>query len=283
MRLPVVGGLERVREVQREVATDQVDVLDAAVVTTKSEFTGNEGGKPVTSMRNLTGNDVRGNSAARPDRARLALLCVAQFVVVLDVTIVAIALPAIGDDLGVSRDRLQWVHRGLHADVRRAADAGGPRRGPLRPPPRVRAGLAAFGAASLACGLAPTASALVAARAGRGRRGAPAVRAGAAGRDRAGGAARTRALAAGRRPPGRRPSGWVLGGAPRGGLGWHWVFAVNVPVGLAGAALAGPAAAGSRSPAPARLDVPRRAALDAGVGASCSGLAAARRNGLAPS
>ena len=41
--------------------------------------------------------------------ARLTLLCVAQFVVVLDATIVAIVLPAIGYDLGVSATDLQWV------------------------------------------------------------------------------------------------------------------------------------------------------------------------------
>ena len=75
--------------------------------------------------------------------ARLALLCVAQFVVVLDVTIVAIALPAIGDDLGMSATELQWVisvytltFGGLLMLAGRAADLCGP---PPHVPGRARA------------------------------------------------------------------------------------------------------------------------------------------------
>jgi MFS family permease len=100
--------------------------------------------------------------------SRLALLCVAQFIVVLDATIVAIALPAIGDDLGVSATGLQWVlsaytltFGGLLMLAGRMADLGGRRRA-------FRAGLLLFAAASLACALAPTAASLVAARAVQG-------------------------------------------------------------------------------------------------------------------
>src|SRR3954471_23159040 len=96
---------------------------------------------------------------------RLALICVAQFVVVLDATIVAIALPAIGEDLRVSATGLQWVlsaytltFGGLLMLAGRAADLAGRRRA-------FRAGLLLFAAASLACALAPSAAALVAARA----------------------------------------------------------------------------------------------------------------------
>ena len=91
---------------------------------------------------------------------RLALLCVAQFVVVLDVTIVAIALPAIRRDLGFEPAELQWVLSaytltfggglllaGRVADLygapagvpERAARCSPPRRSPARwrrPPPR---------------------------------------------------------------------------------------------------------------------------------------------------
>jgi Bacteriocin-protection, YdeI or OmpD-Associated len=59
-----------------------------------------------------TGNTRRRTSEGaqeRRGRLRLALLCVAQFVVVLDVTIVAIALPAIRRDLGFDPADLQWV------------------------------------------------------------------------------------------------------------------------------------------------------------------------------
>ena len=82
----------------------------------------------------------------------LALLCVAQVVVVLDVTIVAIALPAIQADLGLSPAVLGWVltaypvaFGGFLLAAGRLADRVGRRR-------MFAVGLAAFGAASLVCG-----------------------------------------------------------------------------------------------------------------------------------
>src|SRR3954467_11025878 len=96
---------------------------------------------------------------------RLALICVAQFVVVLDATIVAIALPAIGADLGVSATGLQWVLSAYTLPfggglmlAGRAADLFGRRR-------VFRVGLVVFALASLGCALASTAAAPVAARA----------------------------------------------------------------------------------------------------------------------
>ena len=215
--------------------------------------------------------------------ARLALLCVAQFVVVLDVTIVAIALPAIGDDLGVSPTGLQWVlsaytltFGGLLMLAGRAADLSGRRRA-------FRAGLTLFAAASLACALAPTAAALVAARAVQGAGAAlvaPAALALLVATEPEG-AARTRALAVWTAAAaGGGASGWVLGGAISGGLGWEWVFAVNVPVGLAGAALAGRLLPESRERGAARLDVPGALALTAGVGAVLLGLSRGETEGL---
>src|SRR4051794_4133867 len=114
-----------------------------------------------------------GNRPVRPPeagerRARLGLLCVAQFVVVLDATIVAIALPAIGNDLDVSPTGLQWVlsaytltFGGGLMVAGRVADRLGRRR-------VFRAGLGLFALASLACALAPSAALLVAARAVQG-------------------------------------------------------------------------------------------------------------------
>src|SRR3954463_6973185 len=99
---------------------------------------------------------------------RLALLSVAQFVVVLDVTIVAIALPAIRRDLGFDAAGLQWVISAYTLTfggglllAGRVADLYGARRA-------FRTGLLVFAAASLACALAPTAAALIAARAVQG-------------------------------------------------------------------------------------------------------------------
>src|SRR3954471_12106837 len=99
---------------------------------------------------------------------RIALPCVAQFVVVLDATIVAIALPAIGADLGLGDAGLGWlmtgytlVFGGCLIAAGRLADRVGRRR-------TFAAGLLLFAAASLACGLAPSGAALLAARAVQG-------------------------------------------------------------------------------------------------------------------
>jgi len=94
----------------------------------------------------------------------VALPCVAQFVVVLDVTIVAIALPAMQADLGMSTTTLGWVitaytlvFGGCLLAAGRLADRVGRRRAFV-------SGLLLFAAASLACGMAPTGAALLGAR-----------------------------------------------------------------------------------------------------------------------
>ena len=127
----------------------------------------------------------------RPQLPLLVLLCLAQFVAVLDGTLVLVALPVIGRDLGLAGGGLQWVvtayvlvFAGCLLVAGRLADALGRRRVFI-------AGLALFTAASLACGLAPAAAALVAARAVAGAR-RRAGRPGRAGDDR-------------RRVPGRAP------------------------------------------------------------------------------
>ena len=72
------------------------------------------------------------DSRARSKWLALAVLAVAQFMVVLDVTIVNVALPAIQTDLGFTADGLQWVVNALHARLRRPAAAGWPRGRPAR-------------------------------------------------------------------------------------------------------------------------------------------------------
>ncbi len=106
-----------------------------------------------------------------PDPRRwwaLVLLCLAQFMVILDITVVNVALPSIGADLHLDRTALTWVvtaytlcFGGLMLLGGRLADALGRRRMFL-------AGLGVFTAASLASGLAQTGTVLVAARAAQG-------------------------------------------------------------------------------------------------------------------
>jgi len=188
----------------------------------------------------------------------VALPCVAQFVVVLDVTIVAIALPAMQADLGMTTTALGWVitaytlvFGGCLLAAGRLADRVGRRRGFV-------AGLLLFAAASLACGLAPTGAALLGARAVQGV-GAAVVSPAAlalvtSARPR--GRARARALgwwtAA---AAGGGAGGWVLGGLLSGLLDWRWVFLVNVPVCVVAAALAPRVLHEWRDPSPSRLDL----------------------------
>jgi EmrB/QacA subfamily drug resistance transporter len=163
----------------------------------------------------------------------LAVLAIAQFMVVLDVTIVNVALPAIQTHLGFSADGLQWVVNaytlafgGLLLLGGRASDLLGRRRVFL-------AGLALFGAASLAGGFAGSAGALVAVRAVQG--------VGAALLSPAALALLTVTFPAGRE---RNIAlgvwgalagiggtlGVVAGGVLVDSLGWEWIFFVNVPV-----------------------------------------------------
>src|SRR3954470_15186758 len=162
----------------------------------------------------------------------IALLCGVQFVAVLDTTIVAVALPAIERDLGFGPATLQWVvtaytlaFGGLLIPAGRAGDLFGHRR-------LFVAGLALFTAASAGCALAATPAVLVILRAVQGAGSAlmtPAALALLRGRSIG---VWTAAAAGG------GASGWVLGGVLSERYGWPSIFIVNVPLGLAGIALA---------------------------------------------
>ena len=188
----------------------------------------------------------------------LALLCVAQFVVVLDATIVAIALPAMGEALGLGPAGLAWVvtaytlaFGGCLLSAGRLADRAGRRRVFV-------AGLLLFAAASLACGLAPGGAVLLAGRALQGLGAALVAPSALAlltathpeGRTRARALAWWTAAAAG-----GGASGWVLGGLLSGLLDWRWVFLVNLPVCLAAAAAAPRLLPEHREPSPAPPDL----------------------------
>jgi MFS family permease len=176
----------------------------------------------------------------RSPRLALVVLCTAQFVDVLDVNAVLVALPSVGRDLGLRGGGLQWVvtayvvaFGGCLLPAGRLADAVGRRR-------VFAAGIGLFTAASAACAAAPGAPVLVAARAAQGLGAAltapaalalivdgfPAGRA----RERAV-AAWTAVAALG------GAAGVVAGGLVAGTLGWRWVFAINLPIGLATLAL----------------------------------------------
>jgi len=180
----------------------------------------------------------------------LALLCVAQFVVVLDASIVNVALPTIGRALNFSESSLPWVVNayvltfgGFLLLGGRISDLLGRRR-------VFMAGLVLFAIASLFGGLAGSSGALIAARAVQGV-GAAMLSPAALSivtttfRD---GVERNRALGVWGAVAGSGgAAGVLLGGALTQGPGWEWVFWVNVPIGIIAAAIAPSLIAESRS------------------------------------
>ena len=178
-----------------------------------------------------------------PDPRRwwaLALLCAAFFMVLLDGTIVLVALPSIGADLGFSEQGLQWVlsayalsFGGLLLLGGRAADLLGRRR-------LFMTGVLFFTAASLLCGLAWSPAALLAARVVQGV-GAAIMTPTALSiisTTFPDGAERNKALGIWGALGGiGATAAWLIGGPLVDGPGWEWIFFINIPLGLAALAL----------------------------------------------
>ncbi|MCX4669299.1 MFS transporter [Streptomyces sp. NBC_01381] len=216
------------------------------------------------------------DSTSSHHRWLLPVLLTVQFLVSLDMSVVNIALPDIGDDLGFGADSLIWVVNayalafgGLLMLGGRLADLVGRRR-------TLIAGFAVFGAASLAGGLAGTPGQLVAARAVQGA-GAAALAPVALALitvNYEAGAARSRAL-------GLWGASGALGGAVgvmAGGLltdwaGWRSVMLINIPVVLAALLLSRDGVPADRRTGPApRLDVVGALLVTAGMAVLVLGL-----------
>jgi EmrB/QacA subfamily drug resistance transporter len=203
----------------------------------------------------------------------LALTSVAFFMTALDALVVVTALPAIHAGLGGSVSTLEWTVNAytlpFAAGIITAA-ALGDRLGRRR---MYVTGLLTFTIASAACALAPDTSALIAARAVQGL-----------------GAALVTPLSltilAGVFPAERRGAivgiwgaigglavagGPLVGGVVVQGLDWHWIFWINVPIGLAAAVLSALQLPESRGPA-ARLDIGGMTLVAAGAVALAWGL-----------
>ena len=165
----------------------------------------------------------------------LVVLCAGMLMIILDQTIVNVALPSIQDDLGFSQSSLAWVINayliafgGLLLLAGRLGDLVGPKR-------IFMAGLGVFVGASLLCGIANSESTLVAARFIQGV-----------------GGALTSAVILGMivtmfPQPGERAKaigvysfvaaaggslGLLLGGVITEAINWHWIFFVNLPIGI---------------------------------------------------
>ena len=166
----------------------------------------------------------------------LLVLCLGDLMIVLDVTIVGVALPSIREDLGFSEESLAWVVNAYLITFGGFLLLGG-RLGDLFGHRRLfLLGITLFTLASLACGFATSQEMLIGARAIQGVGGAvvsavalslmmtlftePAERAKAMG-------------VFGFVASGGGSVGVLLGGILTDGLDWHWIFLVNVPVGIA--------------------------------------------------
>ena len=211
------------------------------------------------------------SKGTNPERrwSALALIVTAQFMVILDVAIVNVALPSIKSDLHFSPANLQWVisayailFGGALLLGGRLADLLGRRR-------LFVAGLGLFAASSLLCGLAWSEGSLIALRAVQGLGGALLAPAAlsllmttfAEGRERnlalgIYGAASGSGAAA----------GVLIGGLLTSYLSWSWIFFINVPVGVAAIALAPVLLRESRA------DLPHRHFDFAGAASVTSGL-----------
>jgi DHA2 family methylenomycin A resistance protein-like MFS transporter len=185
----------------------------------------------------------------------LVVMCVGYFLVLLDVTVVNVALPSIGSGIGASVSALQWVVDGYALALASLMLAGGTV-GDLRGHKRVvLTGLAVFGAGSLGCGLAPDVAVLVAARVVQGV-GAALLLPG------------TLAIISHAYPDGAEqaraigvwagigslalPAGPLLGGALIQAFDWRAIFFVNIPVGIVALLLLATTPASPARPAPGR-------------------------------
>ncbi len=212
----------------------------------------------------------------------LLTVCLGTFMLLLDVTIVNVALPGMAGDLHTSFGSLQWVVDGyalalaaLLLGVGTVADRVGHRRVYLT-------GLVVFALSSLCCGLAPGAGALVAGRCVQGA-GAAAmfattfalINGSYTGRDRAAaygvwGSVSGVAAAAGP----------VAGGLLTQGLSWRWIFFVNLPVSVAAVALVVVVLRGVRTPTRAgRIDAGGMLLFTGTVGSATYGLIRANEAG----
>jgi EmrB/QacA subfamily drug resistance transporter len=198
----------------------------------------------------------------------LALLCGAFFMVLLDGTIVLVALPSIQSDLGFSEQGLQWVlsayaltFGGLLLLGGRAADLLGRRR-------LFMTGVLFFTAASLICGLAWSPAALLAARAIQGVGAAIMTPTALSIISTAfpEGSERNEALGIwGALGATGATAAWLIGGPLVDGPGWEWIFFINIPLGLAALALAPLVLRESRAPTARRSYDPGGALTSTGA------------------
>jgi EmrB/QacA subfamily drug resistance transporter len=229
-----------------------------------------------------SGTDTRSDRrGVTPGLAALVVLAAVQLMVVLDTTIVNVALPSIQNGLGFSAGNISWVINGYALTFGALLMFGG-RSGDLLGRRNVFiAALVAFAAASMIGGLSASPAMLISARVGQGVAAAFAQ-------------ATTLSLMVATFPSGRARNravgvfaameglgaaiGLLLGGVLVDSFSWRWVFFVNVPVAALLAALA-PLVIASPARQRVRIDLPGAASAAAGLGLIVFGLSRAAEHG----
>ena len=197
----------------------------------------------------------------------LLVVCLSVFMLLLDITIVNVALPDIQKDLGSSFEDLQWVVDAYALALAALMLASGSLADLLGRRRIFVAGLLLFATASLLCGLSGSPMTLNLARGFQGIGGAMMF-------------ATSLALIAQEFEPHERGTafgiwgattgfavaiGPLIGGALTEGFGWEWIFLVNVPIGLITAALTMMRVPGSERDPTARIDWPGLVTFSAGL------------------
>jgi EmrB/QacA subfamily drug resistance transporter len=205
----------------------------------------------------------------RAKNLALLLLAMTQFVIVIDASIVNVALPSIGTALHFSRDNLSWVVNAYTLTFGGFLLLGGRMADLLGRRLMFMLGLIVFSLASFAGGIAQSEAWLIAARAVQGL-GAAIVSPAALSiitTTFADGPERNRALGIWGAVAGAGgAAGVLLGGILTSGLSWRWVLFVNVPIGLAAAAAAPRVLIESRSDDAGRsFDIPGAVTVTAGL------------------
>ncbi|MFJ3250811.1 MFS transporter [Streptomyces sp. NPDC086782] len=214
--------------------------------------------------------------------APLLAVCTGYFMVILDVTVINVAVPVIGRELSASLTGIQWITDGytlVFAGLLLTGGALGDRLGNRRV---FCSGVAVFTLSSAACALAPNAPFLVVARLVEGLGAALIVPGSLALLQQAypAPAARSRAFGLWGSMAGIAAStGPLLGGLLASTVGWRWVFLINLPVGTACLVLTLRHVARSPRHAARRLDWPAQCAVVAAVALLTAALNEAGRRG----
>jgi EmrB/QacA subfamily drug resistance transporter len=221
------------------------------------------------------------SAQTHPGWAPLLAICLGTFMLLIDVTIVNVALPQMAVDLHTSFASLQWVVdiyaltlAALLMVIGSASDGIGRRRTYV-------AGLAVFTLASLVCGLAPSEDVLVAARAVQGA-GAAAMFATTIALINVAYTGRARGVAFGiwgATNGAAAAAGPIVGGLLTQGLSWRWVFFVNVPIGIATVVIGWRSLRESRLEGPVRVDWPAGVTFTVAAGSATYALLHAQSDG----